>query len=427
MSARPTRVRHGVVAWLALAAALAYLARNGVGVAESSVREDLGLSFEQSGWFMGAFFWSYALLQVPSGWFAHRRGTRFAMATFAVSWSVATLLLAAAPGLWLLILAQLVMGAAQAGIFPASCLSVSRWIPLSRRSLACGLLAVGMQVGAVLAATLTGPLVESLGWRFVFALFALPGFLWTAGFLARFRDDPADHPRINEAELALVGEASAGAPENSPGAGRAEPSPWAAMLRSGPLWLLCGQQVCRAAGYMFFATWFPTFLQETRGISVKDSGYLQALVLVGTLAGSLVGGWFADAVWRRTGSLRLSRSGVGAVFLAACGLLILGAWFVKGLGPAVALLALGSFFAAVAGPPTFTASIDLGGSHVPQVFGLVNMSGNLAAAATPVLVGALFARTTDWNAVLILFACVYLAGSVCWIFVDPRRRIVADS
>lgn len=425
MNPRPTRARHGVVAWLALAAALAYLARNAVGVAESSIREDLGLSLEQSGWFMGAFFWTYALLQVPGGWLAHRRGTRFAMGAFALSWSLATLLLGIAPGLWLLLLAQLVMGAAQAGIFPASCYSISHWIPLARRSFACGLLAMGMQVGAILAGTFTGPLVEVYGWRLVFLLFALPGFVWAAGFLARFRDDPAAHPGVNAAELALINA------ERKPGETLAmeresrEPTPWLAMLRSGPLWLLCGQQVCRASGYMFFASWFPTFLQATRGISVKDSGYLQALVFSGTLVGSLAGGWLADYVWKRTKSLRLSRSGVGATFLGACGLLILGAWFVKGLAPAVALLALGSFFAALAGPCTFSATIDLGGRHVPQVFGVVNMSGNLAAAATPVLVGLLFARTENWNAVLLLFAGIYLAGAACWALVDPGRRIAS--
>src|SRR5262245_57362102 len=65
-----TNVRYRVLAWLTMAAGLAYLCRNAVGVAESAIRGELGLTLEQSGWFMGAFFWSYALFQVPSGWFA---------------------------------------------------------------------------------------------------------------------------------------------------------------------------------------------------------------------------------------------------------------------------------------------------------------------------------------------------------------------
>ena len=51
-----TSKRYEVLALLTLAAAIAYVARNAVGVAESSIREDLGLSLRQSGWFMGTFF-----------------------------------------------------------------------------------------------------------------------------------------------------------------------------------------------------------------------------------------------------------------------------------------------------------------------------------------------------------------------------------
>jgi ACS family D-galactonate transporter-like MFS transporter len=191
------------------------------------------------------------------------------------------------------------------------------------------------------------------------------------------------------------------------------------------LWLLCGQQICRAAGYMFFASWFPTFLQETRGVSVKDSGLLQAMVFAGTLTGGLSGGLLTDWLWRRTKNLRLSRSGVGAVFLFGCAILIFSAWFVQSVAVAVALLTAGSFLASLAGPCAFSATIDIGGRHVAQVFGIMNMTGNLAAAACPVLVGALFARTENWDLVLLLFAGVYLCGAVCWFFVDPSKRISA--
>ena len=153
---RPTTIRYQALTWLTLAAALSYLCRNSVGVAESTIREDLGLTLEQSGWFMGAFFWTYAILQIPSGWFAERRGTRIVLSVFALGWSLAMICIGIAPGFWLLIAAQLMMGAAQAGIFPASCNSIGHWMPLARRSLACGILAAGMQVGAISASGLTG-------------------------------------------------------------------------------------------------------------------------------------------------------------------------------------------------------------------------------------------------------------------------------
>lgn len=178
---RPSRARFGALSWLTLAAAIAYLGRNALGVAESSIREDLGLTIEQSGWLMGSFFWTYALFQVPSGWFAQRRGTRLALSLFAMVWSFGLLLMGMAPLIGLLIAAQLFMGAAQAGIFPAACNSVMHWMPLARRSFSCGLLAAGMQIGAITAAGLTGRLIEPLGWRWVYVLYAIPGFFGRAG------------------------------------------------------------------------------------------------------------------------------------------------------------------------------------------------------------------------------------------------------
>lgn len=174
---------------------------------------------------------------------------------------------------------------------------------------------------------------------------------------------------------------------------------------------------------MFFASWFPTFLQQTRGVSIADSGYQQGFVLAGTLGGSILGGMLVDRIWKTTGSLRLSRSGVGAAALGTCGLLILAAWFVQSVPLAVGLLALGAMFAALAGPCAFAATIDIGGTKVPQVFGLMNMCGNFAAAACPVLVGLLFQWTANWNLVLLLFAGVYLAGAACWVLVNPTRRV----
>lgn len=428
--AMPTAVRHEVLALLTSVAAIAYLARNAVGVAESTIRADLGLSLEESGWFMAAFFWSYALVQVPGGTLAQHRGTRFALTLFAVVWSVAAIGTGLAPGLWLLVVAQLTMGAAQAGLFPASCFSVGHWIPFSNRTLACGILAVGMQVGAIAASTLTGPLLGTMHWRWVFGLYALPGIAWALFFMVRFRDRPEDDDRVNAAERALIQadrpaqmESESGDSSTRSQQARQSPTPWDRILRMPALWFLCGQQVCRASGYMFFASWFPTFLQKTRGVTISESGNLQALVFAGTLTGSFLGGMLTDWIWTRTGSLRWSRSGVGAAFLFGCAGLILGAWFVQSTELAVALLTAGSLLAAMAGPCALAATIDIGGDYVPQVYGMMNMAGNLAAAACPVLVGWLFAWTADWTVVLLVFAAIYLTGAICWALVDCRRTI----
>lgn len=422
MTDQPTTIRYRTLGWLTLAAALAYLCRNTVSVAESSIREELGLTLEQSGWFMGAFFWTYSLFQVPSGWASERAGTRAALTIFALGWSLGCLGIGLAPGFWLLIAAQLVMGIAQAGIFPASLNSIGHWMPLARRSLACGVLAAGMQIGAILALSLAGTLIEPFGWRRTFVAISVPSVLFAIGFLVRYRDRPEQDARVNAGELRFI-HASDVSDEADDESEADELTELSVIFRSQEMWLLCGQQVCRAAGYMFFASWFPTFLQETRGVSIAESGYLSAVVLIGTLIGGLIGGQLTDWIWKRTGSLRISRSGMGAAALGGCAVLILAAWFVESTWGAVTLLAIGGLLAAVAGPCAMAATIDIGGNRVPQVFGLMNMCGNLAAATCPILVGKLFDWTANWNLVLLVFAGVYFAGAFCWVFVNPRERL----
>src|SRR5678815_5321442 len=87
---RPTKTRFLVLAWLCAAAALAYVSRNSIAVAESTVRADLDLTKEQSGWLMSAFFISYAVFQIPGAWVGQRYGARRALPGFAVAWSLAT-------------------------------------------------------------------------------------------------------------------------------------------------------------------------------------------------------------------------------------------------------------------------------------------------------------------------------------------------
>lgn len=173
----PTQVRYQVIAWLTGAAALAYLCRNSLGIAESQIRADLGITLAQSGYMMGAFFWSYAFLQVPTGAFSHKYGTRIALPIFVIAWSIMTLATGLAPGLWLLIVAQLLMGAAQAGIFPAATNTINYWMPMAHRSIGCGILSAGMQVGAIVCSVLMGALVSVIGWRWSFVLISPLGIV----------------------------------------------------------------------------------------------------------------------------------------------------------------------------------------------------------------------------------------------------------
>lgn len=433
---RPSGVRHFVLVWLCAAATVAYIARNALGVAEESIRKELGLTDlnllgttftpkEQMGWVMSAFFLSYALLQVPTGWLGQVLGARRALPLFAGLWSAATGAMALAAGLPALVLTRFISGGAQAGLFPSTTDAMSRWFSPGERAFATGAITSFMSVGGAFGAYLTGVLLDpegglGLGWRIVFGLYALPGVLWGIGFWFWFRDRPRDHAGVNRAELDLIAGGTASDDPPTP----AGPIPWGALLGSPALWWINGQQFFRAAGYIFFASWFPTYLKETRGVTTEGAGLLTSLPLLATVVGCLVGGSLSDALWRRTRSRRVARQGLAVVSLFVCAGLTFAAYFIAEAWLAVLCISAGTLFAAAANPCAYAVTIDIGGRHVTTVFSIMNMTGNIGAVVFPIFVPWLVALTGSWDLVLFVFAGIFLAAALCWLGFNPDRPIL---
>ena len=153
---------------------------------------------------------------------------------------------------------------------------------------------------------------------------------------------------------------------------------------------------------------------------------MTALPLLAVVAGGIVGGAFVDWIWRRTGSLRISRQLTAVVALAACAVCIGAAYFVSNVYGAVCLISLGTFCGTLAGPPASATTIDKGGDHPEQIYGMMNMTGNLGAAACPLAIGLLVKSTGNWNLVLLVFVGIYAAAALCWIFLDPRGQVATQ-
>ena len=425
---RTTWVRYQVLAALCLAAAIAYTGRSCLGVAADVVRAELGLSLPQMATAMSAFFWGYALAQIPAGWLGQRIGPRHALSLYATLWSLCCRGFTLTSGFFSLILIQAIFGVAQAGIFPCSAAILANWLPTSRRALASGLLGSFMSLGGALGSFLTGLAISGFAWgsldvspilwQSVFLLFALPGLLWAACFRYWFRDDPRSHRGVNPAELSCInGKQQASSTPTAPPLGRID---WLTVLGRLDIWMLFSQQFFRAAGYIFFATWFPTYLKETRGVSTAMSGVLTALPLLAVVVGGMCGGIWIDFLYNRTGNLRISRQLTPIFSLASCAVCIFLAYFISDAKSAVLLISCGIFVAQLGGPSAYVVMIEKAGPNTAPLFGAMNMAGNLGAAICPSVVGGLVAWSDNWNLVLFLFAGIYLAASICWVFLDPR-------
>ncbi len=417
--------RYAVLVWLCAAAAIAYIQRNCIGVAAGTITSELGLTLKQMGAVLGGFFWGYAVFQIPSGWLADRWGTRRLLSLLAIAWSLATAAMALAISFEWLVTLRFLGGAAQAGIFACATRTISHWFPTTERGMTSGFLGSFMSVGAAVGANATGLLLGSFTWQSVLLIYAVPGLAWGASFYWWFRDRPEDHPSITE-HLIIHDQHSAA--DSEPDTSKAvqeqpKPTPWWAIASSPTMWCVCGQQFFRAAGYIFYASWFTTYLLETRGVSLNQAGQLTSLPLWAVVVGSPLGGMLSDWVLARTGSRRFARSGLAVISMLGCAALIVIAYFIANVWLAVLLISAGSFCSSLGGPCAYAVTIDVGGKHVGTVFSVMNMFGNIGAAVFPILVPWLVASFGGWDVVLFVFAAVYVAAGVCWMMVHPNDNI----
>jgi MFS family permease len=415
--------RYQVLALLCISAAIAYVQRAALSVPASEIAGDLEFAdlARDMGWIQSAWYFSYGLMQIPSGWLADRLGSRRALAIFSVVWSLATLLTAFVTDFVSLLVMWSVMGAAQAGAFPCAAKALGRIFPETERARATGLLASGMTLGGAIAPVMTAMILQSLTawadawgidrWRLLLGAYAVPGVLWTGVFLGlvSLRKLPAGaKSSTSNTSVAIV------------------PVDWSRLLRSWPLGLLCAQQFFRAAGMVFFMTWFPTFLQKTRDVTLLGSGVLTTVAGIGGVVGSLTGGFFSDWLLLRTGNKRLSRQGIAVVGMGLCSLLIVTSYFVSDVQQSIALITLGAFCATFGGVSGYTVAISFGGRQVATVFSTMNMFGNLGAALFPLTAGWLVAQTGNWNLILFLFAGVMAIDALCWAFLNPQGTLFGD-
>ncbi|MCA9006055.1 MAG: MFS transporter, partial [Planctomycetaceae bacterium] len=160
-SVEPTNsyVRYRVIFVCMLMAVLLYLDRFCISFAEVFIKDELGLSDEQIGILLGSFFVSYALCQVPSGWFSDRFGSRKMLTIYILMWSLFTAMTGLATGFISLLIFRLGFGLSQAGAYPTSANIVSKWMPLTERGFASSMVTVGGRIGGALAPVLTALLI----------------------------------------------------------------------------------------------------------------------------------------------------------------------------------------------------------------------------------------------------------------------------
>lgn len=417
-SGRPTRVRYGVVGFCVALAVVTYLDRACIATLAPQIMKDLALSKEQMSAIFSAFALAYAAFEIPTAWWADRRGTRLVLTRIVLWWSGFTMLTAAAWSFSSLLVTRFLFGLGEAGAWPSAARTFSRWIPRSERGTIQGLFFSGAHLAGGVTPILVGTLLLVMNWRAVFVVFGLVGVAWALAWYRWFRNEPAEHPAVNAAELARI--------ESDRGPAADHPSGWTYWRR------LCGHRntvpLClmylpNSFAFYFCITWLPTYLRERHGFNDALSlGFFSGLPLLLSVGGDLFGGVATDVATKRFG-LRVGRTGVGALAYLVAGGAMITAGLVTGPVLAAWLIAIAVGASMFTLGASWSTCLDIGGSHAGVVSAAMNTSGQIGSVLSPFLVTFLLARLGDWNLPLYVMGGLFLMGAFCWGLIDPRQRI----
>jgi MFS family permease len=394
-------------------------------VKSASFKNGFQLDDDQLGSILSAFFFAYALAQVPAGWLSDRFGARKLMSLYIALWSGFTVLTASATGFGMLVVSRIGCGLAQAGAYPASSSLLTRWAVREWRGVASSVVSVGGRLGGALAPMVTVLLIAHFGnWRWPGWIYGVGGLLVAWLFWRVFREAPEQHPACNDAERVLLAPIAAAGPPKP--AGARDPFPLAAMLASRGLWLMCLYQFFTNIGWVFLVTWMPRYLKDTKHLSDETSGLVTTLALFLGIGGLLAGGVLTDLCTRRLG-VRLGRliPLAGTRFVAA--LAYLAALWCESPWSLVAAFGLVACATDMGLPATWAYIQDVGGKQVAPIFGWANMCGNFGAALAPKIlpwVNGRWDSNGDWQEALLVCAGAFLLSGVMALGINAAIPVV---
>ena len=131
MTTSPTRARYRVVALATALGMITYLDRACIATLAPGIMRDLGLSTVQMGYVFTVFQLAYALFEIPTAWWADRKGTRSVLSRIVLWWSCLTAATGAAFSYPVLLGIRFLFGVGEAGAWPCVARTFSRWIPVA--------------------------------------------------------------------------------------------------------------------------------------------------------------------------------------------------------------------------------------------------------------------------------------------------------
>lgn len=407
-----TRTRYGVIVFAVTLAIISYIDRVCLSQAKPLVAKDLHLNNEQMGAVLGAFGLGYALFEIPLGYLGDWKGPRRVITFIVVWWSIFTALTGAAVNMVQMWIVRFGMGCGEAGGFPVMTKVFSVWLQPAEKTRAQAIMWTFARLGGAVTPLLVYYTLQVVNWRLTLVLFGSIGLVWVAIWWWWYRDNPAEHPRVNEAEADLLR-------VNAQNTGSHANVPWGVMLKTPTVWLLGAQYFLVTYSWYFYITWLPSYLKEFRHVDDAIVPRLAFLPLFFGAIGCAFSGWILKYMAQKWGWSRARR---GMSTLGMIGAAIAMVICIQMQDPvwSTVVLALSSFFNDLSMPPSWGTAMDVGGKFAGTLSGAMNMMGNLAGFFAPWLGGIILQRSGgDYLPFMYTMALAYVLAAFCWPFIDP--------
>jgi ACS family tartrate transporter-like MFS transporter len=361
---------------------LCYVDRINVSFASLTMNHDLGLSAYIYGLAAGAFFWGYCLLEVPSNIILQKVGARLWIARIMISWGLLSAATALVTGPTSFFIVRVLVGVAEAGLFPGLLLYFHRWFPQNHRGRVIGWFLTGLPLSTAIGAPVSTAFLQMdgiwglHGWQWMFIGEGLPTALIGVTVLFFLTERPSEARWLAPEQIAwldgaLRRETHAIEEVRSFGILSAMTNPRLLILA-----VIFGGIGMAGVGTVLF---LPQILKSI-GVSNTQAGLLTSIPYVfGTIA-IVVCGHLSDKVADRYWTLVVT-CGLATIGMVLAAMLHDSLWVLAAFGVAtVGFYGMKSPFWPL--PSTF-----LTGSALAAGLALINSLGNFAGYLGPIVVG----------------------------------------
>lgn len=314
---KKTRFRWVVAAMTFLVYMIAGADRANVGVVIPFIKESFQLTNTDIGAMTSLFYIGYAIIQVPAGIYFGKAGVRKSYSLAIILTSLATFFMGVATSIFHLKAARILLGFAEGPLNIGIITTINRWFPPQEKGIATGIYMASIKFAPAIVPPLCAYIMITFGWREVFYLFSIPGFIAAALWWWLVKDDPKDSPYCSKTELDYITSTSVVSKDDGENKTlRSTKSiKWLdKFIRVKKIRLLATNQEVLgswnvwgcALGYFFLVgityaimTWVPTYLVTVKKFSIMKMGFVAAAPWIGAMLGNIIGGWLSDKVFDR--------------------------------------------------------------------------------------------------------------------------------